>query len=630
MICMRWLLSITIMMLLMATSISGCSQADNDALTVIVLIKDGNYHVGDIVEYFVHVFHKGTLADADSEPLIQIGWYGIGAVQRIGTGVYCGNATIDRSTAASGFFQIVATATLGKSGPDDRSYDEAFGLAEVLVPANSSTGFEVYASLKSTSEPIIAPGTTLILGVLTTNAGSPVTPENLHVELDVDELGIDSQDLPTIMIGTGDYEIQYKVPLSNTSFGLAFLTRASYNGEKRYSVPYITVDFFGVYARLAEKNDTGAVMEFLISSTDGKAVQGAYLDMTYFFDNKRSVPENHLYVGPTDANGSLRVGMDIPSGAESVHFYGWANTTALSQQNIGGYIQLVQAKSASSPGKGIFGVVDLTEAPRPGAGHVWPMKFRIFNDTVTWANREVECFVVTGRVGYMAHFQATKLEASLLQTNAAGEIRLPVTIPNWTNYHIEIIFKSVTGLHPMTNGTDAHESTDGLLYSNYWYYVYQPQTLIPARPGPRLALGQPLNITVDAGGSSWPVAAVEWLPGEQCSTYLDKYYDLQPLNQLYTYLSLRDGRYKGSIAIPVNMPGDRNYTSFVYLDEGILPLRLSNSSEQVTPPVIPPKKPSVSLTSGESCITLATILGLLAAALFIVIYYRHRPSGPEE
>jgi hypothetical protein len=627
---MRRLLSAAVMMLLMATSIPGASQADNDDLTVIVLIKDGNYKVGDAVEYYVHVFHKGIPADADTPPVIRTGWDGIGSVIRTGTGVYRGNAVIGQIPGSYGYFPIEATATLGKSGPDDRSYDGATGSAEALVQSEESIGFEISASLKNTSDPVIASGTTLTMKVLTTYARSPVTPDNLHIELDIQELGIHSQELPLIRKGTGYYEAQYKVPPSNTSLWLVFRAWASYNGQERYSLPVLTADFFGVCCRLVEKNDTGAVLEFLVSSTDGKAVQGAGIDMTYCFDDNWIAPKNHLYAGPTNANGSIRADIEIPPGAISVYLYGWANTTALSQQNIGGYIQLTLGKSAPLPSRGILEAEDMTDAPRPGAGHVWPMKFQIFNDTVPWANREVECFVVAVREGYMSHTQATTLEVSSLVTDAAGEIRLPVNIPNWTGYRIQIIFKSATGLHPMTNGTGAHESIDGLFYSSNSYFIYRPQIVLPARPGPRLVPGRPLAISVEAGNSSWPLAAVEWLPGEQNATYLDDGYDLQPLNEIYTYLTLKNGRYTGSVTIPENMPMDRNYTVFVYLDDGILPLILSNGSGQVSPPVIPPKEPSVSLTSGEFCIPMVLVLGVLVTAIAVaaIINYGHR--GPEE
>jgi hypothetical protein len=117
---------------------------------------------------------------------------------------------------------------------------------------------------------------------------------------------------------------------------------------------------------------------------------------------------------------------------------------------------------------------------------------------------------------------------------------------------------------------------------------------------------------------------VEWLPGEQNATTVDDGYDLQPINEIYTYLILKDGRYTGSVTIPENMPMDRNYTVFIYLDDAILPLILSNSSSQVTPPTTPPNVPPISLTSGEFCIPLVVILGLPAVAAAVAAIIRTR------
>ena len=624
---MKRLLATAVMILLMAASIPGPSRADNDDLTVIVLIKDGNYKVGDAVEYHVHVFHKGTPADADAPPSIKTGWDGIGTVIRTGTGVYRGNAVIDELSAMVGGFRIEANATLGKSGPNDQTYDQDTGWAEAILSAISPAGFELSTCLKQANGPVVVPGTSLTIGITTTYAGSPVTPDSLRISVDIQDLGIDSR-LSAVMKGIGYYEARYNVPEGNTSFMVVFVTEASYDGQTQNDLYNVDADFFCVYTRLVEKNGTDAVLEFLVSSTDGRAVQGAGIDMRYYFDDNWIAPKNHLFAGPTNANGSIRADIEIPPGAISVHLYGWANTTALSQQNVGGDIQLTPGDSPPTPREGIFEADYIRVAPRPGAGQIWPMKFRVFNDSVPWANREVECFVETGPEGSMGDSQMTALEVFTFVTDAAGDVLVPVTIPNWTRYRLDITFKSATGLHPMTNGTGAHESADGTYYSrqgNTFIGLVNGRAvpMLPARPGPRLIPGQPLAISVEAGNSSWPLAAVEWLPGEQNATYLDDGYDLQPLNELYTYLTLKDGRYTGSIVIPENMPMDRNYTVFIYLDDAILPLILSNSSDQLSPPVVPPE-PSVSLTTGEFCISMVLILGLMAVVFAVAAIMKNR------
>ena len=613
--------------------------ASNDSLKVIVLVEDREFTDKDVANFSVHVFDKGVRVDPDGPPdVIADGqmWNQQIPVTRVATGVY--NGTVDIATIGVEFGEVYikANATLGKAGPDDTVYNEAEGFGMIVMRPNATTGFRVHTYLKAISDDYDRTGTNVTFGATWTYDGKPVDPNGQRYTIEylrADTSGSEDQMvLQPTMISVGEYECDYTVPDVRVSGYVNFYAEGSYIGQENYDFYYLPVDFFSVVYHNMSRTANETRFELYIGDHLGAPVPGATVELDYMVDYQRS-DDQPLISGRTNSTGVAVMTIEYPPESGRILLYGYINASGNSQYIYQDIVLSTGYRHNSKSGP-IF-EVDVTgghEAPPPG--QVMYRDCYAYNDSGVWANKTVYCFVLTGL--YYPNDgdrQPTRVEEYTCTTDAQGKMTIPVTVPAWTVWELDMDFMSATGVHPGPgeNGSD-HDSLDGLNYSS------QGTSMSFEAPSPafcatldihrgELVPGAPTSVWLNASAKYLPVGEMTWDFGDS-----PEMADWQVLVPIWRYMSLVGAKYCGTAVLPSFLPSGLNYSIYGDVENGELGWQYDLASpvpnQTLAPPPVTPdnkhKFPSVVLDNMCFVTGLAVVLASFGAVLSLWYFRRRR------
>ena len=562
--------------------IIGCvmpfALADDDSLKVIVILEDKTYSVGSPVKVTVHVFDKAKHVDADNVPSVVTGYYPTRAVSvsRTSTGVYEGTFTLQSSDLSSGFGRVSATATYGQSDGNDTTYNEAEGSAMISTGAGTSTGLSVQCLVKSISTDIVKPGTKITVEAVVKHNGTAVVPSDFSITLSYQQRGGGShtEKLTTTNPAVGTYECEYTVPELTFDTDLEFDAEAQYSQDADSDSASVSLDFFQVIYHNISKKATEAVFDMFIADLSGEPVGGATLSVTYGQDGlSRS---KTLDAGVTDSSGKARVTLSCDNGTSELDVRGYANASGKSQSFTGTIGIPSGPEQAPSPSGNDFEAVYVGKDMVYKAGQTVSRDFVIFNNSKLWANKEIYCYIQSGKFSTTTYsYVMTSVDARTMTTDADGKLRLTVPAPANQETFFEVDFVTATGVHQKPGGYygSDHDSVDGALYSeDSDSFMSQKSALAGAVKVTvqKLNIGSPTSVGAEAKSGDPSMAQVGWIPGEIDDIYtaLTGDRDWNVWSGTATYMAKKGSSYSGTVTIPSFMPKDRKY-SIVVVKAGV-------------------------------------------------------------
>jgi hypothetical protein len=563
----------------------GCfaplAAADDDSLKVVLIVEEKQYAAGSAGKLTVHVFDKAKPVDADNAPTVQIGFYPTRqiSVSRTATGVYEGTFTLQSSDISSGYARIAATATSGKSGTSDTTYNEASGSAMVYTGSTAPTGLSVETHITAVSSPVVKPGTKVTVQTKVTHNRTAVVPSQMTLKLSYDDPSGSSHDetLTATNPAVGTYECIYTVPELAYDTDLGFEATAEYNQVPASDTTSVGLDFFQVIYHNVSKKVNEAVFDLYVADLSGKPVGGATISMTYYPDDSYS-KRRSVDAGVTASSGKARATLTCDNGTRELTVSGYANATGKSQSFSGTIIISQGPKSAPSPSGDDFEAVYVGENMVYEAGQTVSREYVLFNDSKLWTNKEVYCYILSADVSLETFsMYLTSVDARTLTTDSNGGLKLSVPTPSGKETYYSIYFVSATGVHPKPGGYygSDHDSVDGSLYSedsdSFMTRKGAVGSTLKVSVGV-LKLGSPTEVKTDAASDDPPLAMTGWVPGEVKDLYQDIGTDRNwnAWSQSAVYMTKKGSTYTGSVTVPSFMPSDEKYTVIVVKEGGTM------------------------------------------------------------
>jgi hypothetical protein len=617
-------------LLVVSLFLFGCAvplaSADDDSLKVVVLLEDKQYSVGSVVKVTVHVFDKAKHVDADSVPNVVTGMYPTRAVSvsRTSTGIYEGTFTLQSSDLSGGYGMVSAAATYGKADANDTTYNEATGSAMISTGASTSVGLSVQCLVKSISTNIAKPGTQITVEAVVTHNGTAVVPSDFSIGLSYEERGGKShqENMTTTNPAVGTYECVYSVPELTFDTDLEFEAEADYAQNTDSDVASVSLDFFQVIYHNISKKATEAVFDLFIADLSGKPVGGAALSVTCRPDGLTSKSQT-LDAGVTDSSGKARVTLSCDNGTGELDVNGYANASGKSQSFSGTITIPSGPESAPSPSGNDFEAVYVGKDTVYKAGQTISRDFVLFNNSKLWANKEVYCYIQSGKLSTTTFsYLVTSVDAKTLTSDADGRLRLTVPAPANQETLFDVDFVTATGIHEKPSGWGSdHDSVDGQFYSeDSDSFMSQKSALAGALKVSvkKLNIGSPTEVSAEAQSGDPPMAQVGWFPGEIEDIYqmITQDLDWNIWSQTASYMAKKGSSYSGTVTIPSFMPKDKKY-SIVVLKEGA-----DISPEYYGIATVSPGQSSAPVASEIPWLAIGAAIAVLvvvAAAAFILL-----------
>lgn len=560
----------------------GClvpfASADEDSMKVVVLLEDKQYSVGSTGKVTVHVFDKAKHVDADNAPTVEIGVYPTRqiSVSRTATGVYEGTFTLQANDLYSGYTGIDASATYGKSGANDTSYNEDSGSAMIRTGASVSTGLTVDCYFKAMSTSQVKPGTKLTVEAKVAHNGTPVVPSPFTLTLSYDDQQGSShdEDLSTTNPSVGTYQAVYTVPDLSYSTSFSFDASAEYDNDDDSDSCSVSLDFFDVIYHNISKKSTEAVFDLFVADASGSPVSGAAISLSYYPDSHYSQQRN-VDAGVTSSAGKARVTLTCDAGTAELNIEGKLNASGKSQDFSATITMSPGTTSAPSPSGDEFEAVFVGDYQVYARGQTINRDYVFFNNSKLWTNKDVYCYISSSAYSLASlTLTATSIESKTLTTDSSGKARLSVAAPSGRDTYFSADFESATGVHPKPIGYygSDHDSIDGLLYSEDSDSFMSSGTSAPGGTVQvtvnSLKIGAPTEVKASAKGTDPPVAMLAWGPGELKDLYspFNIEGDWNIWTEVPSYMSKSGSAYSGSINIPSFMPKDQKYTVVVMVE----------------------------------------------------------------
>lgn len=557
----------------------GClvpfATADEDSTNVVVLLEDKQYSVGSAGKVTVHVFDKAKHVDADNAPTVEIGVYPTRqvSVSRTSTGVYEGTFTLQSGDLYSGYTGIDASATYGKSGANDTTYNEDSGSAMVRTGAGTSTGLTVDCYFKAMSTSHIKPGTKLTVEAKVAHNGTPVVPSPFSLTLAYDDQQGSSHDeeLTTTNPSVGTYQAVYTVPDLSYSTSFSFDASAEYDNDDDSDSCSVSLDFFDVIYHNISKKPTEAVFDLYVADASGSPVSGAAISLSYYPDSRYS-QQRDVDAGVTGSAGKARVTLTCDAGTTELNIDGKLTAGGKSQDFTATITMSPGTSTAPTPSGSDFEAVLSGKDQVYTRGQTINRDYVFFNNSKLWTNKEVYCYISSSAYSLTSmSLTPTSVETKTLTTDSSGKARLSVTAPSGRDTYFSVDFESATGVHPKPAGYfgSDHDSIDGLLYSEDSDSFMSSGTGTPGGTVQvtvnSLKIGSPTEVKASAKGSDPPVAMVAWGPGEIKDIFgaITNEADWNIWAQVPSYMTKGGSTYSGSVNIPSFMPKDQKYTVVV-------------------------------------------------------------------
>ncbi|UCH89489.1 MAG: hypothetical protein JSV49_02235 [Thermoplasmata archaeon] len=302
-------------MLVTSVSASPESRYNGNNLRLLLFCDKEFYDVGDDVELTMYVFSDDDLVDADEDfPVLTINPYDypddrtIDDITRVDTGIYMSKFTIKESDVGGYYSSSVSLEVEIEYEGEYESETEYLELESLSVFIDVSD---------TTPEP----GDTITITVAVFEGEDEVDPDDIDADLEWVNLAStildDTYETESITLdfekdSKGVYSVEYQIDDSideTTEFTVS--VDISNDGNEEYEEMDFAVDFFEVWYHEIKTTSTEAEFELWVADLEGKAVEGAEIDLTYrYYDSTEYRYKTFDEEGTTDQDGKADFTID--------------------------------------------------------------------------------------------------------------------------------------------------------------------------------------------------------------------------------------------------------------------------------------------------------------------------------
>jgi hypothetical protein len=298
-----------LMLVLSLAPMASAYSGDDDAMYAVITYPEKVYNVGDEVEITVHVFEAADYAASD-DVNVSIGYSGHYVdMTESQTGRWTGTFTIEEEDIM-GMGQISSDEWVTVSADVYREFivvEDAWGVIGVGTAEE-----EIPLIVEATVTPpsiYLKQGETKTITWRVTYSGNVVEPDSVEGYMWTDS-GQDS--FEPEKVSTGVYKYVYTAPTTSISQDVqidfeAYYTPSGKSEVENEAYTSFYLNFLHVWAKEVSLTATGATFDVYVSNMTGGAVDGANLDLTYYYDDKQNDYQEKPLSGSTDANGLARV-----------------------------------------------------------------------------------------------------------------------------------------------------------------------------------------------------------------------------------------------------------------------------------------------------------------------------------
>ncbi|MGA1872520.1 MAG: hypothetical protein ACMUHY_02515 [Thermoplasmatota archaeon] len=478
----KYAIALIMALLISIVVISPAVSADEDALHVVLICREGPYSTGENARLEVHVFEGETHVEADQPPMtalmVQERYdeyiYREQRTERMSEGVYATDFEIfdsDGMTNSIGHIGLIddievkegrySQVTRGWDGLEDTKYDfiESQGSRGLSIgltdPLGPDEGLKVSYELISMDQYPWEPEDTVEFDVEVRDDGQLVKPDDFYIYADLDFPDIsDEYLLPYNNPEDGKYTSGIKIPSRIDRPGAIEVTMyAEYLGREARTELTLPVNKYQIWMRNTGGNDTMMSFDLHVSDMYGQVVAGQEVGVLHHNDTGY----NQAYQ-VTDATG--RIGITVHEHtSDSLDIMIWVDDGAFNQ-TVDTYIPHRIIRDEEEP-----------EAPSPwGYGfEVIPLDYGIdpLSDTerAFWAFTNGEP-LNTSTVYYYVYSDKEMISTGKAVTNTEGKFFASFSTPILEAERITFDFQGEVGYHPgIYEGYD-WEDSDGDGYSD--------------------------------------------------------------------------------------------------------------------------------------------------------------------
>jgi hypothetical protein len=293
--------------LLILTSMGTMVSADvgyDNPLAVFITMDDQEWDVGSDLDITVHVFNDGEYYDPDFVNLTVGDMEREVNLTRESTGLYTVTITVledDVDYDGDLGLQVIAT----DEGPfwPDMAWDFVY-----LYGGGGGDEFMVFTYITDNSGSNAKPGQTIHVSIETTFSGEPVDPDNLDVY--VYDMNYDDVTYDLNKVGTGMYELTFEIPEDlgqSGDFEVGAEAEYSTGGNTYYDDDWTWVEvlILNVWIHYVELTETRTEIEYFVMDIDGMPIEGADVDIDYYYYDDSWDEVNKDDSATTDENGMV-------------------------------------------------------------------------------------------------------------------------------------------------------------------------------------------------------------------------------------------------------------------------------------------------------------------------------------
>jgi len=523
--------------------------AYNDSLKVVVTVERDNYEVGEVVNFWVHVFDKGDYVDADVLN-VTVGFTPANVIQT-SVGVYQGAYTVKPT---DDYVFISAEAT---RGTDD---DEDYAFCDIGSGGGEEWRYlDVAVTFDDPRDQYVQPGDAVELTITVEEDGVRMDPDSLDVEIDDDSIDHER-------VETGVYEAVFEVPEDLTA-GMEYDVYVSAEDGDAYGSgwEHFSVVYYSIYYHNISLSETSTTFELYVADNLGWGVEGAEVRLEYDDDYMWDTPPV-VVEDVTDAEGMAEFTLAYED--VSYLFIRGNATFENFSQDFTGYLDVPHEYNSTPPmSEGFY--VQSTDAPYVDSGIV-RQNYTAYFDGAPWVNKVVYYYVIE------ENYTPTQvLEHGSLTTGLDGSFFVTF---NDTGNPVSVHFESPA---PRTaDDYDWDEDDDQVYHEDRDYVYFYDSFPITIED---FAWDED-NITITCDGlwlGAWNTLEADISNAPSDATYMVSWMigNVEEMMDLYNFttpewecwggyesdaqLYLDNGTHRADLMLPSFFPADEDYTLLV-------------------------------------------------------------------
>ena len=435
----------TFLVLLLTLSAVSPALADDDSLHVVVLLPDKTLTYGEDANVEVHIFDAGEPSGASSVTAHSIkdpfgGQTSEVALTEKSTGVFQG--TTEATNTGGIFAGTYVTAQATKE--DNAASGGVMGFPE---GGDTSDRWGVFLAPAEGQGMEVKPGDRIEVLIYTTKNGEPkdAPAGSLKVNTWFDSGDIDDEDnqgLNAAKVETGVYSATTTVPADRVHAGTVKINADLDVDGKDQGTSNLdfAMRFFNIWFHRQQVSTTEATFTMIVSDPDGKAVDGATIELSYDYETSTFGYESESAGSTTtDVSGQAPFTISYSKVLETVEVSGKVTLGGKSQEFSGSMVVTSAGPGEFTPEEpsledfDIIALFDATKALPQGKKSNLEYKAYRCKTPGQWSGcDEVEGYG-NAKVYVYIHTRQKMLGAIELTTGADGKLTVPFDAPKSDN-----------------------------------------------------------------------------------------------------------------------------------------------------------------------------------------------------